>query len=300
MAYLSPLRYPGGKRQLARYVKLLYAENDLFDADYIEPYAGGAAVALELLFSEYTQRIHINDLHRPLYSFWESIRQEPEGLCRLIYDTPLTVDEWDRQRHIFQHEDQHDLLTLGFAAFYLNRTNRSGVFSGGIIGGRAQTGRYRINARFTPQTLVNRVTQIAQYGDRIQVYNEDAITFLTRLVPTLPTDSFIYLDPPYYVKGRRLYMNYYQHGNHQELARNMAQLHHTNWIVSYDNVEPIRQLYQAYRHKIYSLNYSASAERSEGDEVMFFSPNLAIPEHDNPTNVTVADVQNANQLAFAF
>src|SRR5205809_1015321 len=123
--HFTPLRYPGGKAKLAAYVKLLLKENRLLDGEYVEPYAGGCGIALELLLHEYVSRVHINDISRPIYAFWKSVLDHADSLCRLIADTPLTVSSWDKQRRIFDNSKDQDVVTLGFATFFLNRTNRS-------------------------------------------------------------------------------------------------------------------------------------------------------------------------------
>jgi DNA adenine methylase len=79
----TPLRYPGGKGKLAAYLKSIIEANRLHDGEYVEPYAGGAAIAFELLFQEYVSRIHINDLSRPIFSFWQAVLNDTNELCRL-------------------------------------------------------------------------------------------------------------------------------------------------------------------------------------------------------------------------
>jgi len=134
LIHFTPLRYPGGKAKLAAYVKRLMKDNRLLDGEYVEPYAGGAAIALELLFHEYVSRIHINDVSKPVHAFWKSVLNDTEAFCRLVMKTPLTVPQWDKQKQIIEHPGDHDSLALGFATFFLNRTNRSGILNGGIIG----------------------------------------------------------------------------------------------------------------------------------------------------------------------
>src|ERR1039457_2650682 len=114
LIHFTPLRYPGGKAKLAAYIKSLLKQNRLLDGEYVEPYAGGAAIALELLFHEYVARIHINDVSRPVYSFWKSVLRHTEALSKLIIDTGLTVKSWDKQKNILEHADDYDNLALGF------------------------------------------------------------------------------------------------------------------------------------------------------------------------------------------
>ena len=160
--FYSPLRYPGGKRKLANFIALLYRTNGLLDGEYAEVYAGGGAVALTLLYGEYAQRIHINDLDRGVYAFWSVARDRTDELARLIRAAKLDMDEWERQRAV-QFADNPDPLDLAFSTFYLNRTNRSGIITGGVIGGRQQNGNWKIGARYNAKDLTRRVERIGRW-----------------------------------------------------------------------------------------------------------------------------------------
>lgn len=277
LTHFTPLRYPGGKGKLAAYIKRVISTNRLHDGEYIEPFAGGAAIAMELLFHEYVARVRINDLSRPVYAFWYSVLNRTDDLCRLVRDTPRTVDAWDAQKLIFANEAAYDLLELGFSTFFLNRTNRSGILNGGIIGGRNQTGPWKIDARYNAEELIFRITSIARLAARIELTSLDAIDFLNAGAKAWPAKALIYCDPPYYVKGKDLYYNYYNHLDHEQIAACVeGRLSTHNWIVSYDNVQPIRDMYFGCQRAIYGIGYSARAAR-KGSEIMFFSETLYVP-----------------------
>lgn len=278
LVYFTPLRYPGGKGKLAAYVKCLMKANRLLDGEYVEPYAGGAAVALELLFHEYVSRIHINDVSRPVHAFWKSVLQHTEELCRLVTDTPLTVEVWDKQKQVLARQTEHDDIALGFATFFLNRTNRSGILNGGIIGGRDQTGPWKIDARFNAPELAHRIAAIAGMKGRIRLSCQDALKFLKTGIARWPKKTLIYLDPPYFVKGRDLYYDFYQREDHEKVAFFVKEkIVCQSWIVSYDNVKAIRDLYTGSRFVTYDIGYTARSAR-RGSEVMFFCDRLdALP-----------------------
>jgi DNA adenine methylase len=280
--YKSPLRYPGGKSGLCNFVKAIFRVNDLAGGVYAEPYAGGASVALALLYEEYVSRVYINDADPAVHAFWQAALNHTDALCRRIRDTRPTIAEWERQRAIYARGSSVSPVSLGFAAFFLNRTNRSGIIaSAGMIGGRTQHGRWRINARYNGKELATRIERIGTYRGRVIVSGDDAAVFLTRVAAKLPSKSLIYLDPPYYVKGeRRLYANYYEAKDHAAIAKSIFKMP-KNWIVSYDNVSQIRALYGAYRSLSYSLRYSASTAKA-GEESMFFSDSLNIPTNCRP------------------
>jgi DNA adenine methylase len=286
LIHFTPLRYPGGKAKLAGYVKSILEENHLLDGEYVEPYAGGAGIGLELLFHEYVSRIHINDVSKPIHAFWKSVLDHTEELCRLVVSTRLTVAAWDKQKRILNNSAQHNAVELGFAMFFLNRTNRSGILNGGIIGGRDQTGPWKIDARYNAKELVYRIEAIAKLRDRIKLTRQDALRFLKSGVSKWPKQTLIYLDPPYYMKGRDLYLDFYEHGDHQRVAEFIkSEADGQSWIVSYDNVPAIRTLYQGARHIVYDIGYSARSA-SMGSEVMFFCKNLRIPPLTGPIQIT--------------
>lgn len=282
LVHFTPLRYPGGKSKLAAYVKAIIQANRLYDGEYVEPYAGGAGIALELLFQDYVEKIHINDYSEPVYAFWKSVLNNTEELCRLIKNTRLSVASWDRQKRIFSNPSKYDYVAVGFATFFLNRTNRSGILNGGIIGGRDQTGPWKIDARYNADELIFRVESIAQMKRRIRLTRSDALALLRFGLPKWQRKTLIYLDPPYYERGRELYYDYYEHENHRELSRFIsANMSSRFWIASYDNVSPIRKLYADFRSIVYNVGYSAR-EAKVGKEVMFFSPKMEIPELVGP------------------
>ncbi|MDI9859642.1 DNA adenine methylase [Flectobacillus roseus] len=279
MAFFSPLRYPGGKAKIADFFMSVFEENSLCDGVYIEPYAGGASVGLNLLFNEYASRIIINDLDKSIYAFWYSVLNETDNLCKLIFDNNVDIPQWKVQKDIQRNKENSSLLELGYSTFFLNRTNRSGIIRAGVIGGIEQSGDWKMDVRFNKNDLINRIQKIALYKDRIKLYNLDAVKLLKTLRNTLPENSLMYFDPPYYVKGKELYMNFFTHEDHSLIYNEIAKSENLKWIVTYDNVEEITNLYQNYRQLTYSLNYSAG-NATKGKEVLIYSDNIILPVHN--------------------
>jgi DNA adenine methylase len=276
----TPLRYPGGKAKLANFVKGLIATNRLWDCEYVEPYCGGAGIAIELLRGEFVSRIRINDLDPAINCFWRAVMYHTDELCGRISKVRLSVPTWRRQRAILQRVDEHSTVEVGFAAFFLNRVNRSGILRAGPIGGLDQTGAWLIDARFNRAALIETISLIAEYGERITVDSADAAEFLRRAREWAGPETLIYLDPPYVVQGKRLYRNSYTAQDHAEIAGEVAKLR-CPWIVSYDSEPLIRKLYAGYRSMTYGIGYSAN-ERTVGKEIMVFSPRLVIPPVKTP------------------
>jgi DNA adenine methylase len=275
MTFYSPLRYPGGKFKIVGYFKKILARNFLYDCTYVEPYTGGASVALSLLMEEYVSKIIINDIDKSIYAFWYSVLNHTDELCSLIQKTPITVSMWQKQKKIQSRRNECTMLELGFSTFFLNRTNRSGIINAGCIGGKSQLGEWKINARFNKNDLIERIRKIALYKDRIELYNLDAVALINLLKKDSKKKYLFYLDPPYYVKGKELYLNFYSGDDHKKIATTIQNIDDSSWIITYDNVMPIRALYNNFPKKIFKLNYSAGRACS-GEEIMIFSKNLYV------------------------
>lgn len=289
----SPLRYPGGKGKLASFIAAIITGNRLVDGRYVEPYAGGASVAWELLLTGLIRRVEINDISKPIFAFWSCVLNETEGLCRLIRDCAVDVETWDRCKSTFHRADLDEHLELGFATFFLNRTNRSGILNGGIIGGRDQSGPWKIDARFNKSELIERIQRIAMLRSRIQLTNLDAVEFLRTRAEEWSGKTLVYLDPPYFLKGGQLYFNSYGPGDHEDVSKSVRSLPGgIRWIVSYDDVQPIRGLYSHEPALFYSIGYSAR-NRRQGNEAMFFSPDLAVP----PVSGSMVEISRRDALA---
>lgn len=262
----SPLRYPGGKSALFDLTQQLLKENRLSKRTYAEPFAGGAGLALRLLFEGAARRIVLNDLDAGIYSFWNAILNDHEQFIDTMRSTPITVDEWLFQRDVHRATTEPS-FELGFATFFLNRTNRSGVVKGGVIGGLDQTGEYKIGCRYNVEDLVEKIVRIGRYRDDIELRQLDGEDFLKDIDARGRTVFFI--DPPYYLKGSGLYTNFYDAADHQRLATTIHNLENP-WILTYDNTPHITRLYPRHYHHTFDLNYSVGIKRV-GTELMVTS-----------------------------
>ena len=278
--YKTPLRYPGGKQKIAPFVIEILKENDLVGGHYVEPYAGGAGVAIELLLSDMVSHIHLNDSSLAVFSFWHSILNETDKFCRRISRVPLNIDYWKTQRDIFNDPKNAECFDLGFATFYLNRCNYSGILSAGVIGGLNQNGKWKMDARFSRNELIRRIEAIAEKKRYIHLRNWDAERFIVEYLPKLPHQTLVYCDPPYFNKAEKLYQNHYTPEDHAHISKVIQNKIKHHWVVSYDCNVSILTHYQQCKHFIYSLQYSA-ASSYKGQEVFIFSDNLKIPNESS-------------------
>lgn len=252
----SPLRYPGGKAAMASFFKKLISLNNITSDKgiYCEPYAGGAGVALTLLLDGNVNQIIINDYDPCIASFWYSILKHNEVFIQKIHDCEISLNEWHKQRAYYDYMgrrrklNSEDKINLGFATFFLNRCNRAGILpkAGPIGGKKPKEGGYPIDARFNKKALINRIINIGNHKNQIRLFSLDAISFLNNLkaLGLNKKETFIYLDPPYYIKGKELYLNFYQHKDHVKLAKYMINFNYCKWLMTYDKCNPIKTMYQ--------------------------------------------------------
>lgn len=297
--FYSPLRYPGGKNKLSGFIAQICIDNDI-DGHYVEPFAGGASVALFLLFQGFVKKITINDKDRSLYAFWHSVLNETKNLCELIETTDLTIEEWRKQKAVQKNKENESLLALGFSTLYLNRTNRSGIINAGVMGGIRQDGNYLMDCRFNKPKIIERIKSIARKKKNIKLFQLDAIDLIDKIEKKSKDNNVVfYFDPPYYLKGSTLYMNHYQEDNHQSVCDRILAIKGKKWIVSYDNVPQIKSLYKECSKKEYSFKHTAY-KSIEGKEILFFSPTLKQPiiEDWNPLNFKLEKGTKSPSIAY--
>lgn len=281
-SHASPLRYPGGKATLAGFFESAIDALGLDMPTYVEPYAGGAGAAVELLLKGVVGKVVINDLDPAIHACWKGMLKDSDAFLRLLERTPLTIDEWKNQREVYRrrHDSGVDPVALGFATFYLNRTSRSGVLGAGVIGGLAQAGKYKIDARFKKGVLRARIEKLAELSGKIRVTKQDGAA---RLREYLPKDNvFAYVDPPYVEKGSSLYMSAFKEQDHRALAKVLNGNANANWVLTYDVSDLIKSLYKAREVSEFRLLYSAhlrgakdELKRTSASELIVLSNSVA-------------------------
>ena len=268
---ISPLRYPGGKSRIAPMVYGLIKSSSPTITTYYEPFCGGAGVALYLLINDLVEHIAINDFDRAIYSFWRAVLTDTNELITMIESTPITVDEWKRQKVIYQNSSKYS-VKYAFATFFLNRTNRSGIISAGPIGGYKQDGDWKIDERFNKNEMINRITTISKYKKRIKINNMDIRRYI--VTQKLDETCFIFFDPPYINNAKRLYKNALTLKDHIEIADDIKRICKARWIITYDDMELIHSLYSDYRITQFPIQYSAASKKKENELLILKEPTM--------------------------
>lgn len=264
---LSPLRYPGGKSKIYNKVKALIETNALGDRTYVEPFAGGFGIGIGLVCDDIVETAVLNDYDTHIYHFWYSVFNHTEDLIRMIMDTPITIEEREKQRVIYKDRDT-DSLNDGFATLFLNRVNFSGVIMGGPIGGLSQSGPYKIDCRFNKSEVVKKIEEIALLKNRISIFNYDASELITNQLQGIIDTAFFNIDPPYVIKGSRLYTNYFKELDHRNLKKVISQhLSDIPWIITYDDCALIREIYSQYHMLGYGIQHNVGRS-FEGKELV--------------------------------
>lgn len=267
----SPLRYPGGKTKLYCKVQpIIQQELPHNNQIYIEPYAGGAGLALKLLYMGDVSKLILNDVDEHIFSFWNICLKDADSLCSMIDNCVVDMVEWKKQKEIYKNSKSYSWLENAFATFFLNRCNVSGIIEGGPIGGMEQKGQYKLDARFNKKELIRKIKKIELYKNQIEFYNLDAIDFLNQIVVNVDIKySFVNLDPPYVKKGPMLYNSSYTKEDHIKIAEAVTKLEQ-KWIVTYDECDFIRELYGGFLMEVVSLGYSAGRAK-KGNELIIYS-----------------------------
>lgn len=279
----TPLRYPGGKSKLYNFIINLLEHNDLLNCVYVEPFAGGAGLALSLLINGNVKEITINDSDYSIFAFWYCTINYTDDLINRIEQINITIDEWLKQREIQRNPYKYNLLDVALSTLFLNRTNRSGIIKGGVIGGTKQNGYYKLDCRFNRKDLIRKIKLIGSMKDKIKLYNLDIFDFIPNVINNLPANAFIYFDPPYIVQGSNLYCNFFTKQDHKNLSELIKTIS-VPWLLTYDNQYIVHEMYEGFKIEEININYSAGGKRV-GKELVVYSKKITpFANKDIPNN----------------
>ena len=245
--FLSPLRYPGSKRRLAGYVSDALELNNLRPKLYVEPFVGGANVALHLLMDDFVEQVILVDLDPLVGYFWEAVFFDTDWLVNQIESIEISIERW----YAFKAHEPKTKRDYALSCLFFNRTNFSGILRKevGPLGGREQKSQYKIDCRFPRDTLIRRIERIAEHREKIAgIWTcswSDSIERIRKkqLSGALPSkEIFFYFDPPFFNKAGKLYRYYFVDNDHKKL-RDFLLDFQDHWILSYDFADQVEALY---------------------------------------------------------
>ena len=237
---LSPLRFPGGKSKLTNLFKKILEENNVKNF-FIEPFAGGAGLGVNLLFLNKIDNLIINDSDRSIYAFWYCVLNKNKAFCEKIEKTEINISNWKIQKSIQLNKKKVDLFSLGFSTFFLNRTNYSGIINAGPIGGKNQLGKYQINCRFNKKKLIKKIKLIHDLKSRIRIYNLDFAKII--IMFEKKKNAIFYFDPPYLENSKGLYDCNFKFEEHLNLLSMLKKMK-ARWVLSNSDSEKIQKMYK--------------------------------------------------------
>lgn len=259
----SPLRYPGSKRRLAKYIDEMIHANNLQPDLFVEVFAGGASVSLQLLANKTVQQIGLIEKDPLVAAFWKVVfsKNDVNWLISQIEEIEITLEKWQA----FKNTVPDDQRMRALACLYLNRTSFSGILapSSGPLGGYEQQSDYPIDCRFPRETLIKRIQQANALRDKVAfVWQVDWAAGLKRIaqkqqVGKLPLDALFYFDPPFFAKAEKLYSYYFTNGDHTKLRDAIVSLNQ-NWVLSYDYCDRVEELYTDNAPTHIEMLYSAA------------------------------------------
>jgi DNA adenine methylase len=244
---ISPLRYPGSKRRLAGFIQQAIELNELAPQLYVEPFAGGASIALQLLANELVDQVILIDRDPLIAHFWHTLFFDTQWLVNQIKTIPISLEKWDS----FRAQQPKSRREYAIKCLFLNRTSFSGILENGAgpLGGRKQESKYPIDCRFPRVELVNRVEKIASFREHIAgvwaLSWQEGLEKISKLQKKkqLPKEqTFFYLDPPFFQKAERLYRFTFEDNDHKTLRDTLVAMKDF-WILSYDSVDHVQRLY---------------------------------------------------------
>lgn len=261
---LSPLRYPGGKSDFIKTAIQIVKDNNLSAMSMVEPYAGSAAISLGLIEAGIISHTTLVERDPLIYSFWKAVFEHTDDLVAAFLELPITLDTWESFKPFLNIKEPlpDQIVKLGLAGLFFNRTNFSGILNAGPIGGKGQKSAYPIDCRTNKKELISRIRKIASFSKQVNTEFGDAVEIIKRYKDQ--ENLFFYLDPPYFVKGESLYRYFYKLKEHKELARALINARFS-WLLSYDDHHVIEFLYEDFYVKRHAFQYSAGSPKNHSE-----------------------------------
>ena len=270
--YISPLRYPGGK---ASWLPMLRPLADEGREVWFEPFAGGLGAGLGLLAEGTVDELWFCEAHPALAAFWQAVIDSPAVLAERLERTELDLDTFYRARAVVGGEPGDDDMPSWLAALVVNRGSFSGVIAPNVgpIGGKAQTGRWRVDARWNAAALAQRIRRLGELAPRMTMIGHDALSALDEIGSSGVSDAVVvFIDPPYTDVGERLYVHGMNSPSlHARLAATLSGAEF-DWIATYDDSPLVHELYGAGHLEVRTVPVMHRANRVHADTELLIAP----------------------------
>lgn len=230
----SPFRYPGGKTWFVPYLRDWLASKPQPPSRFIEPFAGGAIVSLTVGVERLARHVIFSEIDPGVAAVWKVILNgQSEWLANRILCFEVTEEN---VRKVLEQKPTK-LRDIAFQTILRNRVQRGGIMAPGA--GLVKTGENGrgIRSRWYPETLARRIKEINQSKDRFTFQQTDAFELIREHEED--ADACFYIDPPYTVAAKRLYVAWQV--DHEKLFASLQKCK-GDFLMSYDNTQEVAEL----------------------------------------------------------
>lgn len=282
----SFFRYPGGKSKLkkviSKHLSIYASENGL---EYREPFFGGGSIGIEFLsmFSNRRRKIWINDKDSGIAALWTSVIRYPDLLKTMVIEFIPSVEAFYQYRDILTSisenlSSEQEIAKYGFMKLAVHQISYSGLGtkSGGPLGGKKQGGKYKIDCRWSPEYICGKIDFLHRLLNEADVRGNQCANLDFMDLIKDQERAILYLDPPYYEKGNDLYQYGFLESDHVRMANALRETNHA-WLLSYDDCQEVRDLYDWAVVERLDVNYSITANKdNDGGRSSRTKPELLI------------------------
>jgi DNA adenine methylase len=254
------LRYPGGKSRGPLSNKIVQKVTERYTGGIFgEVFFGGGGITFKLLRAKAVDRVLINDYDRSIAMLWTEVIRNPDRLGRAVRGFKPTVAAFVAAKAKLLAETGTPLDAL-----VVNKLSHGGRgVCAGPQGGFEQHGKYKIDCRWNPNALV---TGIAACCDLLRGRAVDNKCHQHDFQQVIEGAAFNYIDPPYWDVGDGLYRCFFTEADHLRLF--YALNNKTNWLLSYNNVPEVKNLYCHFPQEIDTI--SGNGGEKQNSELLIY------------------------------
>ena len=274
----SLYRYAGGKNRMKKdLIKIIKEVNPGLES-IVSPFWGGGST--EMLLASQGIKVQGYDIFRPLADFWEILVAEGgKTLAGKVREHFPLIDS-DHYKSFLPLLDSDDKFTRAWAFYIAIKGSYSGKIGCSTVRSRAEF----------------RIAGI----DKLRDFYAPNVSFsYGSCFDTIPKhkNEFMYLDPPYYETVSHYYGKdgaLHKSFDHEQFCEVLKE-HKGGFVMSYDNSESVRSLYQGWTEfKYLTFPYQMSGKkRYEKTELVIVKKPEVVPVPKvvlNPLERALGDV----------